>query len=52
MVAEAIAQEVPAPIITLSLIERLRSREMESFSDKMLAVMRNKFGGHDVKGNT
>jgi 6-phosphogluconate dehydrogenase len=50
MVAEAIAQQVPAPIITLSLLQRLRSRETESFSDRMLAIMRQKFGGHDVKG--
>jgi 6-phosphogluconate dehydrogenase len=49
MVAEAIDLDVPAPAITLSLIQRLRSREHESFSDKMLAVMRQKFGGHSVK---
>jgi 6-phosphogluconate dehydrogenase len=49
MVAEAIAEDVPAPVITLALLERLRSREKESFSDKMLAVMRNKFGGHQVE---
>jgi 6-phosphogluconate dehydrogenase len=52
MVAESIDQNVPAPIITLSLIQRLRSREIESFSDKMLAIMRNKFGGHSIKENT
>jgi len=48
-VAEAIEQNVPIPIITMSLLERIRSRELESFANKMLAVMRNKFGGHDVK---
>jgi 6-phosphogluconate dehydrogenase len=48
-VAAAIEQNVPLPIITLSLLERLRSREPESFANKMLAVMRNKFGGHEVK---
>jgi len=48
-VDEAIDQDVPAPVITLSLLERLRSRDKESFSDKLLAVMRNEFGGHGVK---
>jgi 6-phosphogluconate dehydrogenase len=52
MVAEAIAENVPAPIITMSLIQRLRSRDAESFSDRMLAIMRKKFGGHDVKGTS
>jgi 6-phosphogluconate dehydrogenase len=49
MVAEAIDQNLSAPVITLSLLERLRSRDKESFTDKLLAVMRNKFGGHEVK---
>lgn len=48
-VAEAIELDVPAPIITQSLIERLRSRDAESFSDKLLAAMRNEFGGHAIK---
>ena len=48
-VAEAIEQNVSAPVITLSLLERIRSRDRESFTDKLLAVMRNKFGGHQVK---
>jgi 6-phosphogluconate dehydrogenase len=48
-VAEAIEQDVAAPVITLSLLERLRSRDKNSFADRLLAVMRNKFGGHDVK---
>ena len=48
-VAEAIDLNVPAPVITASLIERLRSRDSESFSDKLLAAMRNQFGGPDVK---
>src|SRR2546425_9506058 len=48
-VAEAIDENLSAPVITLSLLERLRSRDKESFSDKLLAVMRNKFGGHEVK---
>ena len=48
-VAEAIDLNVPAPVITHSLIERLRSREKESFSDKLLSAMRNEFGGHAIK---
>ena len=48
-VDEAIDLNVPAPVITLSLIERLRSRDTDSFSDKLLAAMRNEFGGHPIK---
>lgn len=48
-VAEAIELDVPAPVITLSLLERLRSRQVNSFSDRMLAAMRNEFGGHAIK---
>ncbi|MET4616744.1 6-phosphogluconate dehydrogenase [Stenotrophomonas sp. 2619] len=48
-VAEAIDLDVPAPVITLSLLERLRSREKNSFSDRLLAAMRNEFGGHAIK---
>ena len=48
-VAEAIDLEVSAPVITLSLIERLRSRDVDSYSDKLLAAMRNQFGGHAIK---
>ena len=48
-VAEAIELDVPAPVITLSLLERLRSRQANSFSDRMLAAMRNEFGGHAIK---
>lgn len=47
--AEAIDLNVPAPVIALSLIERLRSRDTDSFSDKLLAAMRHQFGGHAVK---
>jgi 6-phosphogluconate dehydrogenase len=47
--AEAIELGVPAPVIALSLLERLRSREKDSFSDKLLAAMRNEFGGHEIK---
>jgi 6-phosphogluconate dehydrogenase len=49
-VAEAIEHDVPAPIITLSLLQRLRSRrDPDSFSDRVLAALRNEFGGHAVK---
>jgi 6-phosphogluconate dehydrogenase len=48
-VDEAIQLNVPAPVITLSLIARLRSRDTESFTDKLLASMRNEFGGHAIK---
>jgi 6-phosphogluconate dehydrogenase len=48
-VADAIELGVPAPVITLSLLTRLRSRDSESFTDKLLAAMRNQFGGHAIK---
>jgi len=48
-VAEAIDLDVPAPVITASLIERLRSRDSDSFTDKLLSAMRNQFGGHAMK---
>ena len=46
---EAVDLDVPAPVITLSLLERLRSRDSDSFSDKLLAMMRHEFGGHAIK---
>lgn len=48
-VFEAIDEDVAAPVITLSLLQRLRSRDKESFADRLLAVMRQQFGGHAVK---
>nr|VFK35498.1 MAG: 6-phosphogluconate dehydrogenase (decarboxylating) [Candidatus Kentron sp. MB]VFK77310.1 MAG: 6-phosphogluconate dehydrogenase (decarboxylating) [Candidatus Kentron sp. MB] len=48
-VEEAIEQELSAPVITLSLMQRFRSREEKGFSDRLLAAMRNRFGGHTVK---
>ena len=48
-VAEAIDLDVPAPVITHSLITRLRSRDEESYTDRLLAAMRNQFGGHAIK---
>ena len=48
-VKEAIDLDVSAPIITESLLRRIRSREVNNFSDRMLSIMRNEFGGHAVK---
>jgi len=48
-VQEAIDLDVPAPVITLSLLMRLRSRQPDSFSAKVIAALRNEFGGHAVK---
>ena len=48
-VFEAIDLNVSAPVITESLIRRIRSREENNFTDRMLAIMRNEFGGHAVK---
>jgi len=48
-VFEAIDLNVSAPIITESLMRRIRSREDNNFTDRMLAIMRNEFGGHEVK---
>ena len=48
-VAEAMENDVPAPVITLSLLERFRSRQEESFSAKVIAALRDAFGGHGVK---
>jgi 6-phosphogluconate dehydrogenase len=48
-VMEAIDLNVSAPVITESLIRRLRSREENNFTDRMISIMRNEFGGHAVK---
>jgi 6-phosphogluconate dehydrogenase len=48
-VAEAIDLEVPAPVITLALQARLSSRVQDSFADRLLAVLREEFGGHAVR---
>jgi len=47
-VKEAIDQNLAAPVISLSLLQRFRSLEKEGFSDKLLAIMRSKFGGHEI----
>ena len=51
-VAEAIDVDVPAPVITLSLLMRLVSRQEKSYAAKLLAAMRNQFGGHAVLKET
>jgi 6-phosphogluconate dehydrogenase len=49
MIADAIEKDVPVPALTTALFTRFRSRQAESFSEKMLAALRNAFGGHAVK---
>jgi 6-phosphogluconate dehydrogenase len=46
---EAIDHAVPTPALASSLFVRFRSRETDTFRDKMLAALRNEFGGHPVK---
>jgi len=48
-IQEAIDRDVPAPVITLSLLTRFRSRQDDSYGAKVLAALRNEFGGHAVK---
>jgi len=48
-VQEAIDLDVPAPVITLALLARLRSRDDESYADRLLAAMRQQFGGHAIR---
>jgi len=48
-VQEAIDRDVPAPVITLSLLNRFRPRQEDSYQAKVLAALRNEFGGHAVK---
>jgi 6-phosphogluconate dehydrogenase len=48
-VAEAIDLDVAAPVITLALLQRLQSRDEESFSNRLLSALRNQFGGHEMK---
>ena len=48
-VIESVERAVPAPVLTLALQARFRSRQEASFQGKLLAALRNKFGGHAVK---
>ncbi|MGC4095880.1 MAG: decarboxylating 6-phosphogluconate dehydrogenase [Nitrospira sp.] len=49
MIADAIEKDVPVPTLTTALFTRFRSRQEESFAEKMLAALRNAFGGHAVR---
>jgi len=49
MLMEALDKDVPVPTLSTALFTRFRSRQEESFSEKMLAALRNAFGGHSVK---
>ena len=51
-VQEALDRDVPAPVINLSLIMRLRSRQRDSYSAKVIAALRNEFGGHPIHSAT
>jgi 6-phosphogluconate dehydrogenase len=51
-VQEAIDLDVPAPVITLSLLTRFRSRQPDSYGAKVIAALRNEFGGHAVVADT
>jgi 6-phosphogluconate dehydrogenase len=51
-IAEAIAEDVPVPVITAALFARFSSRQSESFAAKVNAALRNEFGGHAVKSGT
>jgi 6-phosphogluconate dehydrogenase len=48
-VQEAIDRDVPAVVLTYALMARFRSRQEDSFGNKVLAALRNQFGGHEVK---
>lgn len=48
-VTESVKEGIPAPLITLSLFERFASRIDNSFGKRLLASLRNEFGGHSIK---
>jgi 6-phosphogluconate dehydrogenase len=48
-VQESVDLGVPAPVITLALLQRFRSRQPQPFGAKLLAALRNRFGGHQVR---
>jgi len=51
-VQEAIDLNVPAEVLTIALLHRFRSRQEDSFRDRVIAALRNEFGGHAVKAKT
>ncbi len=48
-IQEAIEHSVPTPVLAMALFERFRSRQDDSFRDRVIASLRNQFGGHAVK---
>jgi 6-phosphogluconate dehydrogenase len=48
-VEESVELAVPVPVIALSLQARFRSRQQQPFAGKLLAAMRNQFGGHELR---
>jgi 6-phosphogluconate dehydrogenase len=48
-VFDAIGRDFPAPVLTMSLLRRIQSRDEDDFAAKLLAMMRNRFGGHEMK---
>ena len=48
-VLEAIDRNIPAEVLTLALMRRFRSRQQDTFTDRVLAALRAEFGGHAVK---
>ncbi len=48
-VLEAISHDIPAEVLTLALMRRFRSRQQDTFTDRVLAALRAEFGGHAVK---
>jgi 6-phosphogluconate dehydrogenase len=52
MIQQAVEWAVPAPVIAASLFQRFRSRQTDPFSDRILAALRNQFGGHAVHKRT
>ncbi len=48
-VEESLALDIPAPVIMLALERRLRSRQTDPFAERLLAAMRQRFGGHAVE---
>lgn len=49
MLMDALDKDVPVPTLSAALFTRFRSRQTESFSEKLLAALRNAFGGHGVR---
>ncbi len=48
-VQQAVELGVSTPVLAISLFRRFQSRQEDAFSNKVLAALRNEFGGHEVK---